>query len=283
MSRSNRWCWTINNPESWRPTFNSQTMLYLVWEKEIGEMGTEHLQGYVRFKGRLRMNQVIAIFPRAHVSLARGSESQNQAYCSKDREAAGSDWGEEGIFMPEEGKQGRRSDLKEAIATLQDKGIDRVAQDHPEAFVKFHAGLQKLAETLTPKPPLMRDVKTVILWGQPGTGKTYRTMIKYPDSFKVRSGRDPFGDYRGEKCIVFDEFNYELWPIELMNELCDVYRLRLDCRYQNRWAYWEDIVIISNVNPGYWWQFAPDIKKQAFMRRVTKVFEVENKEQSIDF
>lgn len=283
MSRSARWVFTVNNPGVWRPVFNDQTMSYLIWEREVGEQGTEHIQGYVRFKGRLRLGQVAQVFPRGHVSPARGTEEENQKYCSKEREAAGSDWGEHGIFEASQGKQGRRTDLTSAIAKLKEGGLQMVAQELPETFVKFHAGLIKLEDILTQKPPLMRSVETMILWGEPGTGKTYRAMIKYPESYKVRVGRDPFGDYKGERAIVFDEFNYEAWPIELMNELCDVYRLRLDCRYANKWAWWEQVVIISNLDPKVWWQFAPDVKKQAFFRRVVKIFEVTSKEQSIDF
>lgn len=263
--------------------FNQQTMAYLVWEREVGEQGTTHLQGYVRFHSRLRMGQVAQIFPRAHLSLARGSEEQNRTYCTKGRGECGSDFGEEGQFQKEQGVAGRRTDLKRAVEILKERGLDALIEEDPVSYVQYSHGLTKLAETLQQKPPSMRPVETIILWGEPGTGKTYRTVIKYPEAYKVRVGRDPFGDYQGEKIIVFDEYDFEKWPIELMNELCDIYRLRLDCRYSNKWAYWEKIIIISNINPGYWWQYAPQVKKDAFMRRVVKIVEVTNKEESIDF
>jgi len=249
----------------------------------VGEAGTEHIQGYVRLKARLRIGQVTKMFPRGHVSPARGTEEENRTYCSKDREASGSDWGEHGIYDEKQGKVGRRTDLTQAVQMLKTEGIQKVADEMPETFVKFHQGLLRLQEMLTPKPPTTRDVTTVIMWGEPGTGKTWRATNKYPEAYKVRAGRDPFGDYKNEEVIIFDEFNYELWPIELMNELCDIYRIRLDCRYQNKWAYWTKVIVISNVYPGFWWQFAPEVKKAAFMRRVVNVYEIINKEQSIDF
>ena len=105
----------MNNPEEWRPVFNGEEMDYLIWEKEVGEMGTPHIQGYVRFKVRKTMAGAKRLLDvRVHLAAARGSEGENIAYCSKDRAIAEGDWGEHGVADPDI-KQGRRSDLEDVI------------------------------------------------------------------------------------------------------------------------------------------------------------------------
>lgn len=121
MARSDRWVFTINNPDNFRPQFIDATMDYLVWEIERGEQGTEHVQGYVRFKTRKHLEAAQRLIsPRAHMELARGNEQQCRDYCLKD--SATAEHLEAGIFDPQRGRQGRRTDL-EAIHALITNGM----------------------------------------------------------------------------------------------------------------------------------------------------------------
>jgi len=43
MSRSRTWCFTVNNPERWRPEWDAAKMDYLIWAMERGESGTLHV------------------------------------------------------------------------------------------------------------------------------------------------------------------------------------------------------------------------------------------------
>lgn len=283
QQKSCRWVLTINNPGTERPTWEPSSMNYLVWEIERGELGTIHVQGYVRFKTRKLLSQVSLLFPRAHLEAARGTEEANRTYCTKDRQLAGDDWGEFGEYDAQAGRQGRRTDLEAAFKTLREGGIRAVAQNHPEIILKYPGGIQRVAELLEEKPPIIRTMTTTVLWGEPGTGKTWRTMLHYPDAYSVTPGRGPWDNYEGEEVVVFDEFDYNKWPVEEMNQLCDIYRLRLNCRYHNRWARWTKVVIISNLSPDVWWQYHEEAKRRAFQRRITRTIEVLNREQEILF
>ena len=55
---SMRWCFTLNKPGDWRPVFKPEHMAYLVYQLERGEQGTLHVQGYVRFHNRKRIQTV---------------------------------------------------------------------------------------------------------------------------------------------------------------------------------------------------------------------------------
>lgn len=257
-------------------------MDYLVWELETGQQGTPHIQGYVRYKDRKRLSQVTQDFPLSHVETSKGSELQNRNYCLKDfLLRPETEHGEYGTYDPGR-RQGRRTDLDEAVVTLQTRGLHAVAQEHPQAFVKYSVGLQKLHMELTPTPPLTRTIQVQILWGEPGVGKTWRVRHRYPDAFLVRPGRDYWGSYKTQEVIIFDEFNDSKWDIEQMNEWCAGYSVELDCRYYNKWAWWTKVFIISNLPPGNWWQYHEEVRKRAFQRRITSCIEVLNQEQQID-
>ena len=115
--QSKRWCLTVHD-DTWTPTF-TQDMAFAVWQRErCPETGRLHVHVYVRFNTRKRMNTVKNAFARqdAHCEIAKGNEQQCTDYCEKEesRVEAGARWHPEN-FKPDEGKQGKRSDL-EAIA-----------------------------------------------------------------------------------------------------------------------------------------------------------------------
>lgn len=273
-SRSNRWCFTVNNPELWRPQWTPSSMNYLVWEMERGAAGTPHIQGYCRFKSRLRRNQVLVFFPRAHLSLSRGSEEQNRNYCSKARQ--GTDWGEEGSYEPAQ-RQGQRTDLEAAITTLRSDGLRALKDNHPETYVKYHSGFDKLALHLQTLPPLRRPMETSILWGPPGIGKTWQVLDSYPDAFFVKPGRDPWGQYNNEETVVFDEYHPDKWDIQEMNGYLDIYRCRLNCRYVDKHAFWNRVIIISNIPPTSWYYNWPEDIRQAFFRRINNIYHMQER------
>lgn len=79
MSAAKNWCFTINNYtqsdyEKLEVMFNHEHFSYIVYGKEVGDQGTPHLQGYVQFKKKMRLNQAKKfISPRAHMEVSRGS------------------------------------------------------------------------------------------------------------------------------------------------------------------------------------------------------------------
>lgn len=93
--RSHRVCFTVNN-YSLEDVDNfvkycegNEKVLYAVAGLEIGEQGTPHIQGYIHLdmdpqKGGIKFWKSELPFKSAHFSTARGTDIQNQAYCTKD-------------------------------------------------------------------------------------------------------------------------------------------------------------------------------------------------------
>lgn len=88
IAPSKRWCFTLNNPtpeeyKSIRENFTSSSKTKYIIGKEKGEEGTPHLQGYVHFEKKIRPLS-LKLSKRIHWEKAKGSETQNIDYCSKD-------------------------------------------------------------------------------------------------------------------------------------------------------------------------------------------------------
>lgn len=88
--KSCRWCFTWNNYDNnWKETLNQlnrvQKIKYLIAEEEVAPTtGTPHIQGYVRFDKVVHKNSLTALNIPWHIEIAKGSESANFEYCTKE-------------------------------------------------------------------------------------------------------------------------------------------------------------------------------------------------------
>lgn len=140
------WVFTINNPSE-QLAFDDR-VAYAVWQKEKGENGTEHFQGYLELSKKGRISAVKALggeMVRAHLERRRGTQEQARAYAMKEDTRVDGPW-EHGTFTARE--QGSRSDIAAAVSALKEGGLKRVAEDCPEAYVKYYRGFQALQREL---------------------------------------------------------------------------------------------------------------------------------------
>lgn len=139
------WCFTINNPteaDEFEPT---DQVRYLVYQLEVGETGTPHIQGYVEFHKKMSLAAVKRWLPRAHLEPRRGPREAAREYCMKE-EGQLSEPVEYGDFNA--GGQGRRTDLSDACDLVKEGGAKRVAREMPDVYAKFHRGLHALEAAL---------------------------------------------------------------------------------------------------------------------------------------
>lgn len=278
-----RWCFTVNNPGEWRPSFDDTIMDYLVAGYEIGEKGTEHWQGYVRFKIRKRLETVKKELKceKMHLSEARGTEEENKKYCTKD----GTDIIEAGNFIPDsDNSQGKRNDLtKIANKCKEGSSLKEIAEEFPGQWIRYHQGITSLKEKIGPKTKAMREISIKVLYGETGVGKTHRVLSTFPDVFLVYPGRDPWDSYNGEETIFFDEFNWEQWIIQDMNRYLDKWRCPLNCRYHNKYAEWTIVIIAANEPPMSWYPNTSMTLVQALRRRLhLNCYRIVSKEQDLN-
>lgn len=193
QTRSTAWCWTLNNytleDVKCLEDFNIEenaTCSYLIWGKEVcPSTGTLHLQGYIEFQGRLRMSSVKKFFGESilllnpeviHLEKRRGSQKQAIEYCKKE-----GSYNEKG----EPKQQGKRSDLNTIRDKIRDGATDlEIADEHFGSWLRYAKGFSKYRELIKPEamPNYELDSflwqldidwsKSIILWGDPGKGKT---------------------------------------------------------------------------------------------------------------
>jgi len=157
-----------------------------------------------------------------------------------------------------------------------------VAARYPTDFLKFHAGIQKLVELTKEPPPVERNLSVTVLWGPTGVGKSHRLRRQYPGGYTIRAGRGPFDNYQNEEVVIFEEFSDADWPISEMLMLLDKWPCPLNCRYQNKSAYWNKVFIVSNLNPSSFYRNEDQPRRDAFFRRIHNIHYVENQQQNID-
>lgn len=84
------WCWTLNNYtideiDYLVPLFQENCEIAFFAE-EVGESGTPHLQGYLKFKTKARPMSKFPLCDRIHWERARATLKANMDYCSKEHD-----------------------------------------------------------------------------------------------------------------------------------------------------------------------------------------------------
>ena len=84
-----RICFTVNNyspeDEAHFKSLGPQGIVkFIIFGKEVGASGTPHLQGYAETANPRAYSVWRRMFEGAHLTRAKGTRTQNKAYCSKD-------------------------------------------------------------------------------------------------------------------------------------------------------------------------------------------------------
>ena len=299
--QSMRFQLTINNPLEKGFTHeniknilinNFKTVSYFCMADEEGSCYHTHL--FVCFNSRVRVSMIKKHFPSAHYEIVKGSISDNINYIKKSGKWENDkkhgtqipNTFEEYGNIPSESK-GSNHALTELYQMILDgmsnAEIIAVNQD----YIKMIDSLDKIRTMiLTEKYKDVRrtDLTCTYISGATGTGKTSGILNKYGDSnvYRVTDYKHPFDGYRCQDIILFDEFRNCI-PLKDMLNYCDVYPLELPSRYNNKFACYTKVYIVSN------WSLEQQYKQEqlydaeswkAFLRRIHDV-EVYNADGSV--
>lgn len=269
MSRSKYWCFTLNNYNDNDELLLQQYGLdgifsYLVYGKEIGDSGTEHLQGYFELPNRLRFNQVKALHHGLHLEQREGSAEEARDYCMKDN-----DFIEIGIMTGS--SPGARSDIMALKASLDDgKSLSEVSDEHFREFLKYERGIRSYI--LLHSTPRNWVTEVHVRWGDTGTGKTRYVWDNHPhESIYCHPGGQWFDGYGNHEVVLFDDFSGSCFALPYLLKLCDRYPMTVPVKggFVN-WAP-RKIFITSNLNPEEWYSRAHEEHVAALRRRFTTI------------
>lgn len=265
MSQSKYWCFTLNNyTDDEVEAIKQGEHTYLIMGREMGTMGTPHLQGYVEFETRKRLTGAKNALGcnRAHMEAAKGNHAQNKIYCTK----------EDHQFIEMGTPRNRnikKADFIEMIKTL--KTDKEIFENFPDKYVKNFSGIAK-AKNLFIKPRnWTMDIE--IYYGKTGTGKT-QSAWKYQydhgmEIFEVnlQDKTFPMEGYSQEPIILLDEFRSQL-PYGFLLKLMDSKPMKVNVKYGSREITAKKLVITTNLQP---WEWYPKIEdKSALYRRINE-------------
>lgn len=271
MSKAKHWCFTMNNYGDLPDPSDWLYCGYCIYQEEVGDEGTAHLQGYVQFSERRTLATVKELrgLDGAHWEVARGSLKDNVKYCSKNESSVGGPY----IYgEPTEG-QGSRSDLQ-VIKSAVDDGASRAQlyEHHFDTFARaerFILGYKRFKSVKRSWP------MTVFLFvGTTGTGKTRtaHTIANYLGSVynvpQTKGSGLYWDDYDAEESIIIDEMDGNRMTPTMMNLLLDRYPMEIPVHGSAGHQFCSRYIFItSNFHPKYWWKKQSSM--EPFWRRVT--------------
>lgn len=263
--KARAWTFTINNPtDADDPAvLQDQSPVFAVWSLEHGENNTPHWQGFVRFKNPRSLAGVKKLFPRAHLEIARGTDADNLAYCTKAPVQGPYQIGEPVA------SQGKRNDWHEINDMCKRKAPDsEIAEIYPGHFARNFAGIQRLktvhTKARTEKP------EVTVCYGPPGTGKTYYcAMTVFEGKHYEKEPNTQWWDlYEGQEDVLLDEFKGQMTFTDLKRFL-DRYDYKVQCKGGYMRVPAKRIMITSNYMPDTWYDFNKH-PFEALSRRVEK-------------
>lgn len=238
-SRSRAWCFTLNGiPED---TTEEEVRAYMpqddgvFWSCQVErapKTGTIHLQGYVNWSNAKSFKRMAALFPKAHLEIARGTVDENTNYTGKEETRISGPYDYKGRLWEKPG-QGKRTDLTDFTDRFVAKR-GRLDLLHPETgsidarMLLLHpAGINALRrEIARPPRPISQPLEVLVLWGPTGSGKTSWVFDNFLfDSiymFPAPSGGMLWADgYTDQAVAVIDDFDDSLLSNGFMKRITD--------------------------------------------------------------
>lgn len=218
-------CFTLNNyTREDVERISALACQFLIFQEEIGQSGTPHLQGYIYGRnGKSFDAWKRLISNRAHIEAARGSPDQNIDYCSKEDSRIP---GTEVVRRGEPPAQGARGDLDQVYEMVRAGASEvDIADANPSAYIRYGQGIRR-AMLLHRQP---RDFMPQILWfyGPTGTGKS-RAANELPGSkFFAPTDKFWFDGYDGQDVVIIDDYRRDYCPFHLLLKLLDRYPLQV--------------------------------------------------------
>jgi hypothetical protein len=230
---------------------------YCHYQLEVGEEGTPHYQGYVQFARTVTAVFVQTCIPRAHWSRAKGSYKQNLEYCGMGNNGPRGDKGcTAGPWRYGDPPcQGKRTDLDE-IGELIEAGVPlkEIAPMHRGTFMRNMTNIIKYKCWWTPA----RDHKTtvIVLYGDPGVGKSSWGRAHFPDAYKKMAGNYWWERYDSEETIIMDDFESSWFPPGALKDLFDRGGCEVQCKGGSHQIVAKTMVVSSNLPPDAWYDYS---------------------------
>lgn len=276
-TRSRGWTFTANLPEGDYDILDKGFPCdYMVWQYEM--VDHMHIQGYAYFENARTMKSVKGNVEewcgiQAHMEKSRGSPQQNRTYCTKEESRVHGPF-EEGVCPA----QGKRNDVAEFLLRIKENGLtEEVGMEFPQLAVQYGTKAEALVErwkhpewkhkTAFAKP------RVIVIWGDTSTGKSHEALAA--GAFRRGNACSyPWNSYRGQKVVLYDEFNGSI-PIDEMKEQLDGHPgVEVQQKFKDNAPFIPEVIYIcSNIDPKDWYKGRAGVRcYEALERRFDEVW-----------
>lgn len=230
------WCFTVNTykPEDVE-VFNNLECEAIVVGHEVGELGREHLQGFIRFHSNMRFSAVKKIHETAHWELCKGSFSQNVKYCRK-----------EGHVLVEKGCEdvGKsvREEYADALSLARNGDTDKIM---PMLYTKHYWVYEKIKRERDLDCETLQELDNWWFYGASGTGKSRTARELYPRAY-IKNLNKWWCGYKGEDTVIIEEFKPDTKLESFMKIWADRYAFRAEIKGASMMIRPKRIIVCSN-------------------------------------
>ncbi len=227
------WIFVINNPTI--DDVNNfhvyrEAIKYVIFNREVGDQGTPHLQGYIVMKVKKRLSQMKALMPTAHLEAKQGSVEQARHYCMKPvpecmcehcvkarpQVAAYSEYGD----IPVEAVEAMRNKWDEYYESAKSGDLEDIPK---KVLLRFYAAFKRIVQDNPEKPRDMEELDNLWVVAPTRYGKSRYVREKFPDYYD-KAPNKWFTGYKGQETILLDDLGpkqceYLTWYIKRWADL----------------------------------------------------------------
>jgi hypothetical protein len=285
---SRRYCATLNTPSlaeyNLLVAFANKHAVYGVIAREM--VSRPHLQIYLRFKDARTMSALRrhSCFKHCWIAPSRGTENQCRVYHVKGEHF---DEFNPHLFAPGAGK---RTDLDQLFKDIRDHGqaaVDALIQESPIVFARMHGGIKALMSESSKPRSLLSPPLVYWFWGEPGSGKTVRSMKKAKkyarelgtEVYEMNTLTYPWcPGLKKERVILMNEFRTKnsrmgVIPMAQWCTMWDVGACIMEIKGGEQHCYGEVFIVNCTQHPSTVYEDKPTDPIKQFLRRITKVIE----------
>ncbi|WCC79838.1 hypothetical protein O6R08_10315 [Cutibacterium equinum] len=219
------------------------------------ESGYLHWQVLIENKTAIKFETLKNKFRTAHCEVAKNPAACRKYVSKEETRVPGEELLRGGKFVnwePEtkEVLGDAVSDLRHSIL-FEDKSADELilSDGRYRPYVAYAKELERIRDASKFGRSPRESVNVRYVYGAPGVGKTWGVYEEfgYPDVYSPGTYIHPWDEYQSQRVLLLDEFDGQI-EFELLLKVLDIYPLTLPCRYQNKYAAWDTVIMVSN-NP----------------------------------
>lgn len=222
----------------------------------MGASGTPHLQGYVCFNNRMRLNALKALAPTWHWEQARGTPQQASDYCKKE-----GDFYEHGV-LPQTGGQANAERWEEAWGKAKAGDIEGIPADLRTRYFNTYKRIKQDDELVD-----LANLEHEWITGPSGCGKSRLARQENPGAFDKMCNKWWDG-YDGEAVVILDDFDkrHDVL-VHYLKRWADHYPFRGEFKGGSKMMRPRKVVVTSNWSPEEIWTNENDL--EPILRRFT--------------